>query len=79
MRKNDSEMLLVYVDGTYANSYVKIGSSSVPLSSLRSGLNWKKTVFVLGILIKSKKFNPTFIEVNIDKRKGRRKYVYVKI
>jgi len=41
MRKNDSEMLLVYVDGTYANSYVKIGSSSVPLSSLRSVLNWK--------------------------------------
>ena len=42
MRKNDSEMLLVYVDGTYANSYVKIGSSSVPLSSLRSVLNCKR-------------------------------------
>jgi len=44
MRKNDSEMLMVYVDGTYANSYVKIGSSSVPLSSLRSGLNWKNSL-----------------------------------
>ena len=38
MRKNESETLLVYVDGNYANSYVKIGSSSIPLSSLRHGL-----------------------------------------
>ena len=54
MRKNDSEMLLVYVDGTYANSYVKIGSSSVPLSSLRLGLV-ENTALVLGFLILSPK------------------------
>ena len=79
MRKNDSEMLLVYVDGTYANSYVKIGSSSVPLSSLRSGLIEKNYSCPRFPDPKSEKLNPTFIEVNIDKRKGRRKYVYVKI
>ena len=42
MRKNETDMLLVYVDGTYANSYVKIGSTSIPLSSLRSGVNHHK-------------------------------------
>ena len=93
MRKNETDMLLVYVDGTYANSYVKIGSSSIPLSSLRSGVNHHylhnrslycivcEPFVTLNIepLVQSKKFDPAFAKIDIDQRQRRGKYVHVKI